>query len=334
MKKNYTLLLLLASMASFAQFTEPFMGTGTLITNGWEHHSGTTSGELTIASGSLVYSTIGTEGNKVALVSGNTEDVNKSVGTAITTTVYYSAIVNFPNTTGIPDTGNAGDYSISLGKKNTGSTSVSALPARIYFRNGSATNTFNIGVLNNSGGTPVTPSYVATDFPINTTVFVVVKYVLGTNTASLFINPALDTTEPAATTSNNTGTTAAPAEITSVALRNGGAASATLGTGNVEFDAIRVADNWAYVTTSVLGRTEFDGIAGLQIYPNPAKTFLNVTSTNFEEKEVEIYNVLGKVVLSSKVINSQVNVSNLAAGLYVVKVTEAGKTSSRKLVIE
>ncbi len=72
----------------------------------------------------------------------------------------------------------------------------------------------------------------------------------------------------------------------------------------------------------------------MQIYPNPAKTFLNVTSTNFEEKEVEIYNVLGKVVLSSKVINSQVNVSNLAAGLYVVKVTEAGKTSSRKLVIE
>jgi hypothetical protein len=326
MKKNYTLLLLLASMASFAQFTEPFMGTGTLITNGWEHHNGTMSGELTIASGSLVYSTIGTEGNKVAFSDANSEDVNKSVGTAITTTAYYSAIVNFPNTTDLAVNTATGDYPISLGK--TAGTSVTILPARIYFRLGSAANTFNIGVLNNSGGTPVAPSYVATDFPINTTVFVVVKYVLGTNTASLFINPALDTTEPAATTSNNTGTNAAPAEIASLALREGS------NTGNVQFDAIRVADNWAYVTTSVLGRTEFDGIAGLQIYPNPAKTFLNVTSTNFEEKEVEIYNVLGKVVLSSKVINSQVNVSNLAAGLYVVKVTEAGKTSSRKLVIE
>ncbi len=279
---------------------------------------------MTIASGSLVYSTIGTEGNKVAFSDANSEDVNKSVGTAITTTAYYSAIVNFPNTTDLAVNTAIGDYSISLG--GTTGTSVTGLPARIYFRLGSAANTFNIGVLNNSGGT-VAPSYVATDFPINTTVFVVVKYEIGTNFASLFINPTLDTMEPAATITNGTGTSVTT-EIASLALREGS------NTGNVQFDAIRVADNWAYVTTSVLGRTEFDAIAGLQIYPNPAKTFLNVTSTNFEEKEVEIYNVLGKVVLSSKVINSQVNVSNLAAGLYVVKVTEAGKTSSRKLVIE
>ncbi len=323
MKKNYTLLLLLASMASFAQFTEPFMGTGLLNGNGWTKHSGTAD-QLTIASGSLVYSTIGTEGNKVAFSDANSEDVNKSVGTAITTTAYYSAIVNFPNTTDLAVNTAIGDYSISLG--GTTGTSVTGLPARIYFRLGSAANTFNIGVLNNSGGT-VAPSYVATDFPINTTVFVVVKYEIGTNFASLFINPTLDTMEPAATITNGTGTSVTT-EIASLALREGS------NTGNVQFDAIRVADNWAYVTTSVLGRTEFDAIAGLQIYPNPAKTFLNVTSTNFEEKEVEIYNVLGKVVLSSKVINSQVNVSNLAAGLYVVKVTEAGKTSSRKLVIE
>jgi hypothetical protein len=77
-----------------------------------------------------------------------------------------------------------------------------------------------------------------------------------------------------------------------------------------------------------------NSISGLKIYPNPAKNVLNITSDTFEAKTVAIYNVLGKVVLSEKVTNTPVNVANLAKGVYVVKVTEEGKTATRKLVIE
>lgn len=77
-----------------------------------------------------------------------------------------------------------------------------------------------------------------------------------------------------------------------------------------------------------------NNISGLKIYPNPAKTVLNITSDSFEAKQVVIYNVLGKVVLSTKVTNTPVNVSALPAGVYIAKVTEAGKSTTRKIVIE
>jgi hypothetical protein len=43
---------------------------------------------------------------------------------------------------------------------------------------------------------------------------------------------------------------------------------------------------------------------------------------------------LGKEVLKANVTNNAVNVSKLTAGVYVVKVTEEGKTATRKLVIQ
>ncbi|MFC4816078.1 T9SS type A sorting domain-containing protein [Flavobacterium sp. GCM10023249] len=83
-----------------------------------------------------------------------------------------------------------------------------------------------------------------------------------------------------------------------------------------------------------LAKDKFDDIAGLQVYPNPAKTYLNITSDSFATKNVEIYDVLGKMVVNTKVTNSSINVSGLTKGVYVVKINEEGKTATRKLVIE
>lgn len=92
-----------------------------------------------------------------------------------------------------------------------------------------------------------------------------------------------------------------------------------------------VSRNLADVT---LSKNSFNAIAGLKVYPNPAKNILNITSNNFETKNVEIYNVLGAKVLTAKVTNAPINVASLTSGVYVVKVTEDGKTATRKLVIE
>ena len=83
-----------------------------------------------------------------------------------------------------------------------------------------------------------------------------------------------------------------------------------------------------------LSRNNFNAISGLNIYPNPAKNFLNITSSSLEAKTVAIYNVLGAQVLTANVTNAPINIASLSKGVYVVKVTEEGKTATRKLVIE
>lgn len=75
-------------------------------------------------------------------------------------------------------------------------------------------------------------------------------------------------------------------------------------------------------------------ISGLKIYPNPAKNSLFISSDSFAVKNIEIYNVLGKIALTGKVTNTPLNIYNLTSGIYIVKVTEEGKTATRKLVIE
>ena len=329
MKKIYSLLLIALTSVSFGQITDTFLYTGSANANGWTTHSGVTPGQITVATGSIPYTGIVAQGNKIALVAGNTEDINKSCGTAITTVAYFSTVINMPNVTGLHPNTAIGDYSIALGA--TTGASLTALPARIYFRTGTVADTFNIGILNNSGGT-VAPSFIATDFAINTPIFVVVKYDRTSNTASLFVNPALDSTEPAATATNVTGTTLAPTQIASIALRQAG--NATTGTGNVEYDDIRIADNWTYVTTSVLGAASFSQIDGLKMYPNPTKNNLFIETALNSDINVSIVNMLGKEVVNAKVANNTVNVSNLTSGIYIVKITEEGKTSTKKLIIE
>jgi len=84
-----------------------------------------------------------------------------------------------------------------------------------------------------------------------------------------------------------------------------------------------------------LGTNSFNAIDGLTMYPNPLKgNTLYLTSNANAAMSVQIFDVLGKEVLKSNVINNAVNVSGLNAGIYIVKVTEEGKTATRKLVIQ
>ena len=71
------------------------------------------------------------------------------------------------------------------------------------------------------------------------------------------------------------------------------------------------------------------------MYPNPLKgNTLFITSTANAEMSVQIFDIVGKEVVKSTVINNSINVSGLNAGVYIVKVTEEGKTATRKLVIQ
>ncbi len=78
-----------------------------------------------------------------------------------------------------------------------------------------------------------------------------------------------------------------------------------------------------------------NNIAGLSVYPNPATgNTLYITSHNSVEKSVVVFDVLGKQVINATTVNGVVNIANLTAGVYIVKVTEEGKTATRKLVVK
>ena len=328
MKKIYTLSLLLVGALTFAQVSDSFTGTGALTANGWVSHSGTAD-QLSIASGSLSYTGLTSVGNKAMLVAGNNEDVNIASAASITGIAYYSAVLNVVNTTGLHPNTATGDYFL-MTSASAGSTGVTSFSGRLYVRTGTVDNTFNIGILNNSGGAAA-PSYGSSDYAVGTAIFVVVKYDLSTNTASLFINPVIGSTEGTATATNATGTTAAPAQIAAMAIRQGG--NATTGTGNVEIDELRLGTTWSAVTSGALGVKQ-NQIDGLKVYPNPVTngTFYINTNAN-STKEVVVYDVLGKQVVKTSTTNA-VNVSSLKGGVYIVKITEDGKTATRKLVIK
>ncbi|MFC6098171.1 T9SS type A sorting domain-containing protein [Flavobacterium qiangtangense] len=96
--------------------------------------------------------------------------------------------------------------------------------------------------------------------------------------------------------------------------------------GTVSFDQFSVED-------LSLGVKE-NQIAGLNIYPNPVTNGKFSISTNANaEKSVVIFDVLGKQVVKTTATET-VNVSNLNAGVYIVKITEEGKTATRKLIIK
>jgi hypothetical protein len=84
-----------------------------------------------------------------------------------------------------------------------------------------------------------------------------------------------------------------------------------------------------------LSSSSFNAIDGLTMYPNPLKgNTLFLSSTANATMSVQIFDVLGKEVLNSNVVNSSINVAGLNAGVYIVKITEEGKTATRKLVIQ
>ena len=75
-------------------------------------------------------------------------------------------------------------------------------------------------------------------------------------------------------------------------------------------------------------------IDGLTIYPNPVnngKVFIS-TTLNLS-KDINIYDVLGKKIVSETLFGKELNVSNLTPGVYILKIKENNFSATRKLVV-
>ncbi len=82
------------------------------------------------------------------------------------------------------------------------------------------------------------------------------------------------------------------------------------------------------------GIAENGALAGLNVYPNPTTAELNISLSNAASKSIQVIDLTGRVVstVNADADVAKVNMSNLANGVYYVKITSNGATSVVKVV--
>jgi hypothetical protein len=270
MKKITLIVGLVISQWISAQPLEQFNFTGAANANGWITHSGATPGQLLAittpsnSGSSLAFPLLeNSVGNRLQLTAGNSEDINKPV-LNVAGTGYFSFLMNVPTTVGLFANAGAGEHFIGFG--GTSGAVVTILGGRVFVKAGLTPNTFVLGLVNQSG-TGTAPTFLPTEYPVGTTVFVVVKVNTTTTpiTASMWVNPTPGTIETPANLTNNSGANLL-ANLASVYIRQAGTAAA--GTGNVEIDEIRAGATWYQVTPCNTPTTYYADVDG-DTYGNP-----------------------------------------------------------------
>jgi hypothetical protein len=75
-------------------------------------------------------------------------------------------------------------------------------------------------------------------------------------------------------------------------------------------------------------------IEGLNLYPNPVSNGkVYISTKNDSEKEIIIFDLLGKKVMQTLLSSKELNVSNLNSGVYIIKITEDNISATRKLIV-
>ncbi|MFD1875636.1 T9SS type A sorting domain-containing protein [Hymenobacter bucti] len=202
--------------------------------NNWTAHSGTTNA-VKVTTGGLSYAGYNASGiGNAAALTGNGEDVSRTFASLVMprTPVYVSYLVNVASATA------AGDYYLHLGPAPLGSNFYS----RVFVRRSTTSGKVQFGISGSS-----TATYSTTDYDLNTTYLLVVKYTFDENgnLAQLFVNPAGDT-EPTTATVSSAETSAAPANIGTVALRQGSSSP------NLVVDGLRVGNTYRVVKTGLV----------------------------------------------------------------------------------
>lgn len=83
------------------------------------------------------------------------------------------------------------------------------------------------------------------------------------------------------------------------------------------------------------GRDSGGEIEGFELYPNPVTTGkVYIQTTLNAPKRILIYDVFGTLRLETTILRKELNVSNLVAGVYVLRVFEKDKVATRKLIIK
>ncbi|MBC7887549.1 MAG: hypothetical protein H7Z13_06645 [Ferruginibacter sp.] len=217
-----------------------FNFSGNVSANGWIAHSGAATNAIATTTG-LTYTGLPVSGiGNAALVSnlsGEDDNITFTNQTTDGQSVYFSCMVNVTEVS----TTKSGDYFLHIG--SGGGASFTTFAARVFVKT-TATG-INFGISNTA-----TPTYGTTNFALNTTYLLIVKYtisVAGNDPVSLWIIPSgVPASEAAAGTPELVNTTTAGQNtISAIALRQGSSTTSV----QTVVDGLVVGLTWSDVTT-------------------------------------------------------------------------------------
>lgn len=260
--------------------------------------------------GNLNYPGITSSGNSISIIGAGVDPFTPITATN-SGTIYYSFLMNVTSIANVT-TDLSQTYFAAL------TDSAKNYLARLFIKRDGTQ--YHLGL----DSAAVTTNYESTLRNTGDVVFVVMSYDFGTNTLNAWFNPDV------ATFNNLT-----PASLTNTPTT----AIATLGGFNLRQDTATTTPSITIdelkIDTSFTLNTQQNQIAGLKFYPNPiTNNTLFISSNSGSAKSVVIYDVLGKEVLNTTTSDNSVNVFNLKGGVYLVKVSQDGKSETRKLIIE
>lgn len=328
MKKIYTLIAIFAVMfAANAQTTLPVYEPFDYPTGAYLHHQAGYTGfnggdSIVIVSGSLQYPDLPASiGNKINFVGAGME-TRYDIETVNSDTVYYSFLITINDISAVTDSN--GGYFAGFGSSNT------LLGNSLWTKQVNDT-VFKFGAEVRTSATGVT--WTNDDYNVGETYFVVGAYTFVNGSqndiARLWIDPELGLPTPPPPTI--TDQWSASNDLNSIVHFFFRRDSATK-TPDVDIDELRIGRSWADVTPKVSVSLKKNEIKGLKVYPNPAKNLVYVHSASGLEKQIQIFDMTGKKVLAINTY-SQIDISKLKKGFYVIKIKENEKEATKKLIV-
>lgn len=100
---------------------------------------------------------------------------------------------------------------------------------------------------------------------------------------------------------------------------------------SISNNAVGCEDETAVINACAVLSSENFELKEISLYPNPTNSMFTVEVPNDTVKTISVIDIMGKVIVNSNI--ATVDVSNLASGIYIVKVeTLSGKTGTQKLI--
>ena len=78
--------------------------------------------------------------------------------------------------------------------------------------------------------------------------------------------------------------------------------------------------------------TEDFNVDNIKMYPNPAQSYITISGNHLDINEVRIFDITGKEVINTKLLNNQVDISQLQSGMYLVNIIGDNVDVFKKLI--
>ncbi|HLF51115.1 GEVED domain-containing protein [Flavobacterium sp.] len=94
--------------------------------------------------------------------------------------------------------------------------------------------------------------------------------------------------------------------------------------GQVEDYTVNITSSAKEIATTV-------NAANIKLYPNPTSSVLNVSSVS-ENATFKVYNLLGQTMMSGKLSNGSIDVSNINSGNYILEITDNETSVTKRFI--